>query len=222
MSLGSNGVERVRSLRKIPMPLLGTNFCTSLARFASSFVSHLNGPKCTKILWNAPKHFLGAMGWIGCVRCQKFRRDFEARTFAPLRPFCTEFCNSTKRSQMHQNCTKCTKTWVYGPMGWNGCVRCEKFRQRFVGRTFAPFWPVFIEFCKSTKWSQMHQNFMKCSKTFFQGPMGWIGCIRYEKSRRNFEARTFAPLRPFCTEFSNSTKRSPMHQNCTKHTETWV
>jgi len=50
MSLGSNGVERVRSLRKIPTPLRGTNFCTSSARFASSFVSQLNGPKCTKIL----------------------------------------------------------------------------------------------------------------------------------------------------------------------------
>ena len=50
MSLSSNGVERVRSLRKIPTPLRGTNFCTSSARFASSFVSQLNGPKCTKIL----------------------------------------------------------------------------------------------------------------------------------------------------------------------------
>ena len=167
MSLEYNLMDQVRSFRKIAMWLRTTNFCTSSARFApsfvsqlngpkcsqilwnapkhlfrvhwggmgafvaknsdnaswhellhhfgpfsSSFVSQLNGPKCTKILWNAPKHFLGAMGWIGCVRCQKFRRDFEARTFAPLRPFCTEFCNSTKRSQMHQNCTKCTKTWV--------------------------------------------------------------------------------------------------------------
>ena len=26
------------------------------------------------------------MGWIGCVRCEKFRRDFMARTFALVRP----------------------------------------------------------------------------------------------------------------------------------------
>ena len=41
MILGSNGVYRVHSLRKIPMRLRGTNFCincTSLARFAPSFV----------------------------------------------------------------------------------------------------------------------------------------------------------------------------------------
>ena len=38
MSLGSNGVDRVRWLRKIPTRLRGMNFCTSLARFAASFV----------------------------------------------------------------------------------------------------------------------------------------------------------------------------------------
>ena len=41
MSLGSNGVDWVRSLRKIPMRLHGTIFCincTSSTRFAPSFV----------------------------------------------------------------------------------------------------------------------------------------------------------------------------------------
>ena len=41
MSLGPNGVDRVHSLRKIPMRLHGKNFCincTSSARFAPSFV----------------------------------------------------------------------------------------------------------------------------------------------------------------------------------------
>ena len=40
-SLGSNGVDRMRSLPKIPMRVHGTNFCnncTSLAYFASSFM----------------------------------------------------------------------------------------------------------------------------------------------------------------------------------------
>ena len=58
MSLRSNGVDRVRSLRKIPTPLRGTNFCYSSARFPPSFVSQLNGPKCTKIVRNAPKKFV--------------------------------------------------------------------------------------------------------------------------------------------------------------------
>src|SRR6185503_7648834 len=56
MSLGSNGVDRVGSLRKILMRLRGTNFCTSLARFASSFVRQPNGPKCMQMVRNAPKH----------------------------------------------------------------------------------------------------------------------------------------------------------------------
>src|SRR6185312_3323421 len=48
MSLGSNGVDRVLSLQKIPMRLRGINFCTSSARFAPSFVRQPNGPKCTQ------------------------------------------------------------------------------------------------------------------------------------------------------------------------------
>ena len=41
MSFGSNGVDRMRSLPKIPMRVHGTNFCnncTSSAYFASSFM----------------------------------------------------------------------------------------------------------------------------------------------------------------------------------------
>ena len=41
LSLGSNGVDRFRSLRKIPMRLRGTNFCiscTSSTHFVSSIV----------------------------------------------------------------------------------------------------------------------------------------------------------------------------------------
>ena len=56
ISLGSNGVDRVRSLQKIPTRPRGTNFCTSLARFAPSFVRQPNGPECTQIVRNAQKH----------------------------------------------------------------------------------------------------------------------------------------------------------------------
>jgi len=41
-----------------------------------------------------------------------------------------------KRSEINPNTIKCSKTWVYGPMGWTGCVRCEKFWHDFVARTF--------------------------------------------------------------------------------------
>ena len=55
ISLGSNGVDRVCSLQKIPMRLRGTNFCTSSARFAPSFVRQPNGLECTQIVRSAPK-----------------------------------------------------------------------------------------------------------------------------------------------------------------------
>ena len=167
MSLVSNGEEWVRSLRKIPTPLRGTNFCTSSARFAPRFVSQLNGPKCTQILWNAPKH-LFRVQWDGSSAF--VLKNFDATSYHELLyqfgPFCTEFCKSTKRSRMHQNCMKCTKTFFKGPMGWIGCVRCEKFRRDFVARTFAPLRPFCTEFCNSTKRSPMHQNCMKCTETW--------------------------------------------------------
>ena len=56
ISLGYNGVDRVRSLQKIPTRLRGTNFCTSSVLFAPSFARQPNGPKCTQIVRNAPKH----------------------------------------------------------------------------------------------------------------------------------------------------------------------
>ena len=58
MSLGSNGVDWVRSLRKISTWYRGTNFCINCTRpyFASSFMQLRNDPKCTQTLCNAPKH----------------------------------------------------------------------------------------------------------------------------------------------------------------------
>ena len=43
-------------IAKSSTQLRGTNFCTSSARFAPSFVRQPNGPKCTQIVENAPKH----------------------------------------------------------------------------------------------------------------------------------------------------------------------
>ena len=55
MSLGSHGVDRVRSLQKVPMRLRGMTFWTSLTRFALSLVRQPKGPKCTRIVRNTPK-----------------------------------------------------------------------------------------------------------------------------------------------------------------------
>ena len=56
MSLVSNGMDRMRSLWKITTQFRGTNFTTSLARFAPTFVRLQNGAKFTQIVQNVPKH----------------------------------------------------------------------------------------------------------------------------------------------------------------------
>ena len=55
MSLGSNGVDRVCSLRKIPTRLCGTNFCTSSGCCVLSFARQPKDPESTQIVRNAPK-----------------------------------------------------------------------------------------------------------------------------------------------------------------------
>jgi len=69
MSLGSNGVDRVRSLRKTPTRLRGPNFCTSSERFAPSFLRQPNDRKCTQMVRNAPNHefrdkWSGSVGFV--------------------------------------------------------------------------------------------------------------------------------------------------------------
>ena len=53
MSLGSNVLDRVRSLRKIPSQVHGTNFCTNCTSSAS-----LHHVSCgNETIQNAPKHY---------------------------------------------------------------------------------------------------------------------------------------------------------------------
>ena len=110
--LGSNGVDRVRSLQKIPTRLRGTNFCTSSARFAPSFVSQPNGPQCTKIVRNAPEHEFRVQ-WDGSV-VFIWKLSMRLRT--------TNFCTSSARfapSFVSQpNGPKCTKIVRNAPNTW--------------------------------------------------------------------------------------------------------
>src|SRR4026208_2534465 len=102
MSLGSNGVDRVRLLRKIPMRLRGTNFCTSSARFAPSFVRQPNGPKCTQTVRKRLKNQFRAQ-WVGsgAFVAKNYDKTLWHELLHLFGPFCTEFRKATKRSSMH-------------------------------------------------------------------------------------------------------------------------
>src|SRR6185503_3178788 len=113
VSLGSIGMDRVRSLLKIPTRLRGTKFCTSSARFAPSFVRQPNGPKCTQIVRNTLKHqFMVQWSGSGAFLAKNSDTTLWHELLHLFGPFCTEFRKATKRSSMLPNRSKCTKTSV--------------------------------------------------------------------------------------------------------------
>src|SRR6185436_16025719 len=118
-SLGSNGVVRVRSLRKILMRLRGMNFCTSSARFAPSFVRQPNGPECTQMVRNAPKCQFRVQ-WVGSSAFVVKNSDATS---------CTNFSSSSDRFEpsfvRQPNGPKCTQMVLSAPecqlrLQWGG------------------------------------------------------------------------------------------------------
>ena len=88
---------------------------------------------------------LGSIVWIGCLRCEKFRRDFVARTFAffaPVVPDLHRVLCSNEIVQMHPKYYETHKNMSLGSIVWIGCLRCEKFRRDFVARTILLIAPV--------------------------------------------------------------------------------
>jgi len=230
------------------------------------------------------------MEWIGCVRCEKSRRDSVARACALTAPVHTilhrvscsyeKIPNAPKHYTTHQNmslgsngadwvrslwkiptwlhgtnfyfnCTsspcfasslmplrndpKCIQTLCNAPkhvfrVQWGGLgVFVEKYPDvtswQELSHQLHQFTQFCVEFHVVTKQSQMHPNTMQHTKTCVLGPIGWIGCIRRQKSRHDFLARTFAliaPVHPVCIEFHVVTKRSQMLPNTMRRTKTWV
>ena len=110
MSFESNGVDRVRSFRKILMRLRGTNLCTSLTRFALSIGRQPNSPKCTQIVQKARKQeFRVQWGGLGAFIAKNSNATLWHELLNQFDPFCTKSCKATKGSQIHPNSTKRTK-----------------------------------------------------------------------------------------------------------------
>ena len=132
-SFGSNGLDWVRSLRKISMWLRCTNFCincTSSPRFAPSFKQLRNDPKCTQTLWNTPNTWVyGPMGWIRCVHCEKLQRDFLARTFVLMAPVRPDLHRVSCSNEMVPNAPKHYKTHHNFSLWSNGMDRMPPLRK---------------------------------------------------------------------------------------------
>ena len=83
------------------------------------------------------------MGWIECVRCEKFRCDFVAITFALIAPVQPVLRQASCSNETIQNAPKHYETQQYmGLMEWVGCIRCEKFQNDFMAQTCALIAPV--------------------------------------------------------------------------------
>ena len=77
------------------------------------------------------------MGWIGCVRCEKSRRDFMARTLeliAPVHsilhqvsPSYETIPNAPKHYETHQNMSLWSNDCIR-------CIGCENLPRDFVAR----------------------------------------------------------------------------------------
>ena len=96
---------------------------------------------------------------------------------------------------MHPNTTKCTETLVFGPMGWIGCVRCEKSRHDFVARTFAliaQVHPVLHRVSCNYETIPNAPKYYETDRNISLGSNG-VDWVRFcEISRRDFTVRTFA------------------------------
>ena len=123
MSLGSNGVDQVCSLRKLQCDfVVRTYVLIAPVQYVLQQVS------CSyEMIPNAPKYYetdrnisLGPMGWIGCVRCRKSRRDFVARTFALLAPVHPVLHRVSSSYEMMPNAPKHYETHQNISLGSNG------------------------------------------------------------------------------------------------------
>ena len=127
--------------------------------FCSEFRKQPNDPKCTQMVWNVTKLEFRS---IGCVRCEKFWRDFVARTFALVRNVSPRvlqgyqmLANAPKRYETHQNMSlgshgvdRVLLLWKI-PMrlrGTNFCISLARFAPSFVRQPSGPK-------CTQTVWN---------------------------------------------------------------------
>src|SRR6185436_19247937 len=98
---------------------------------------------------------------------------------------------------MHPNSTKRTKTSVWGPTGWIGCVHFEKFQWGVRGTNFctssAGFEPSFVGQPKGPEFNQIVRN---APKRQFGVLRGGSGAFILKNSNGEFVERTFALVRP--------------------------
>ena len=199
-------------MRKIPRRLRGTNFCTSSARFAPSFISQPNGPQCTKILRNALEYEFRVQWYGSGVFISK---NFDATSSHELLyqfgPFRTEFVSQP-------NGPKCTKIVRNAPKhefrvqwGGTGAFVAKNSEATSWHELLHQFGLFCTEFRKSTKRSQCPKIIRNAPKYEFRVQWGGSGAF----VAKNSEATSWHDLLHQFGPFAPIFIRQPNGPKCT-------
>ena len=142
-----------------------------------------------------------------------------ARTFALIAPVPYVLHQVSCSYETIPNAPKYYETYpniTLGSMGWIGIVHCEKSQCDFVEQTFALIAPIHPVLYRVSCSYEMIPNAPK----YYEGPMAWIVCVRCEKSRCHFVARTFALIAPVLYVLQQVSCSYEMIPNASKYYET--
>ena len=127
------------------------------------------------------------MGWIGCIHCEKIRHDFVGRTFSLFAPVWPILHRVSCSNKMDQNAPKHYETHQNMSLRSDGVDRVDLLQKivtqlcgsdAFLAKNSdTTLWDELFhylhqfslfctEFHAVTKWSKMHPNTMKRSKTW--------------------------------------------------------
>ena len=159
------------------------------------------------------------MGWIACVRCQKFGCEFMARTFALIAPVQPISHRVSCNNETIQNAPKHYKNALIHEFSvqWGGS-------DAFIVKNIAPVHPILHRVPCSNETLPNAPKHYEMLQNMSLVPMGWIECVLCEKFRCDFMAQTcalIAPVQPVLHRVSCSNEtltNAPKHyENAPKH-----
>ena len=169
------------------------------------------------------------MGRTRCIRCEKFRHNFVARTFSLIAPVQPKLLRVLYSNKMILNALKSYETHQNMSLGSNGVDQVcllQKFLMRLRRPNFcincnssAYFAPSFVQQWNAHKCSLALRNTRKCQ---FRVQWGGSGAFVLKNSNSTSWYELLHYFGPFCTEFRKTTKQSQMHPNGTKCSKTIV
>ena len=167
------------------------------------------------------------MGWIGCVRCEKFQCDFMAQIcalIAPVQPILHQVLCSNERLP---NAPKHYETHQNMSLGSNGVDRVDSLQKKSDANSLHELLHYLLQFslfCTEfhavTKQSKMHPSTTKHTNTWVKIPVRGIGCVNCEKFRCDFMAQTCALIAPFQPVLHRISSINETLPNAPKHYET--